>query len=229
MTTAREIIKKALQKNGVLIKSEQPSADEAQDGLDALNAMITSWSNDSAVIYARTWETFPLTGTQSEYTIGTGGNFNTDRPIHIMSAYIRDVISDFTLDIVDDETYNSITTKSAQGMPYVLNCDNGFPLAKIRLYPVPSMNYSLFVLSEKEITAFATLDTVYQLPPGWERALIYNLAIELAPDYAAQVDQLTFNIAKSSLGLIRTATIRARGMDTPYEVRLGNIYNGYWG
>jgi hypothetical protein len=228
MATARDIIRKALQKNGVLVKGEQPSADEADDALDALNAMIGSWSNDSAIIYARTWESFPLVPAQSLYTIGTAANFNTERPLQIVSAYVRDGISDFDLDVVDDEGYNSFTFKSANGLPQYLNYDNAFPVAKIRLFPVPMIAYTLFILTEKQISSFATLDTALSLPPGWERALVYNLAVELAPEYSARVDDLTRDIARASLGMIKSAAIRARGMDTPRPMNIGNIYNGYW-
>ena len=51
MTTASDIIKKAMQKVGVLTKSESPSSDESADGLDSLNDLLSSWSNESMFIY----------------------------------------------------------------------------------------------------------------------------------------------------------------------------------
>lgn len=227
MTTARTIIKRAMQKIGVLMKSESPSDDEANDGLVSLNALIDSWGNDSLNVYARTWETFPLTSA-STYTIGTGGDFNTERPMDIVSAYLRSGTIDYPITIVDDEAYNTIAYKSLDGISYFLNYDNGYPLGKIRLYPVPSGSYSLFLLTEKPLTQFSTLDSELSMPAGTERALIYNLAIELAPEYAQSVSGELLKIANDSLGLIRTKVAQVRGMDAyPKNMSVRNIFTGW--
>lgn len=228
MATARDIIKRAMQKIGVLVKSEEPSADEAEDALDSLNAMIASWSNDSLDIYARTWETFTLSGGTGSYTIGTGGTFNTNRPSSIIEAYLDISGIDYTMTVVDDESYNTISYKSLQGIPEFINYDNAYPLGKIRLYPVPASSYSLFLLSEKPTTQFSTLDTEMSLPDGWERALIYNLALELAPEYNQKPDGSIVKIAGESLGLIKTKVAQVRGMDAfPQNMVVRNIYSGW--
>ncbi len=227
MTTARTIIKKALQKIGALVKNEEPSADEANDGLDALNAMVDSWSNDPLNIYARGWETFPLTSSAS-YTIGVSGVFNTARPTNIVSSYLRSGTIDYPISIVDDEAYNTISFKSLQGIPQFLNYDNSYPLGIIRLYPVPSASYSLFILTEKALSTFATLDTVLSMPPGTERALIYNLGIELAPEYSQPISKEHARIAGESLGSIRTKVAQVRGMDAyPKDIATRNIFSGW--
>ena len=229
MSTARVIIKKALQKIGALVKNEEPSSDEANDGLDSLNALISSWSNDSLNIYARTWQTVSLVGNTASYTIGTSGTFNTARPTNIVSAYIRDGSVDYPMSIVDDEAFNTISFKSITGMPEFLSYDGGFPLGTIRLYPVPSSNYSLFLLTEKPLTEFTSLDTELSMPPGTERALIYNLGIDLAPEYSQQISAEHSKTAMESLGLIRAKVAQVRGMDAfPQNARVRNIYSGYY-
>lgn len=227
-TTARKIITKAMLKVGILVKNEVPDPDEANDALEDLNAMIDSWSNDSLAIYARTWETFTLTGGQLKYTIGTGGDLNTIRPSQIIDSYLRISTIDYPISIVDDGVYNSISFKSLTGIPEFLNFDNAYPLANIRLYPVPSSNYQLFLLTEKPITEFTTLDTVMVLPAGWERALIYNLAMEIAPEYNQEIPAAVVDIAKKSLGNVRTSTARVHKMDAyPSGVVVRNIFSGW--
>lgn len=227
MTTARDIITKSLQKIGALVKSEPPSADEANDALDSLNALISSWSNDSLNIYARTWETFSLTGAES-YTIGTGGNFNTARPTNIVAAYLRSGTIDYPITVIDDEAYTSISYKGLQGIPEFLNYDNAYPLGRIRLYPLDNASYTLFLLTEKSVAGFATLDTEMSLPDGWERALIYNLALELAPEYNQKPDPYIVKIAGDSLGMIRQKVAQVRGMDAyPNDLAVRNIFSGW--
>ena len=228
MATARKIIQKAMQKIGVLTKVEAPSADEAADGLDTLNAMLLSWSNDSMLIYARTWETFAVTSGDGEYTIGSGGDFNTVRPINILTAYVRQATTDYNLDIISDTIYNKfIWDKNTQSIPQFINFDNAFPVAKIRLWPVPTSGYSLFLLSEKQLTNF-TIDEEVALPPGWEQALIYNLAVLLSPEYGVPIDQGTYQIANDSKGAIRTAINKVTSMDSqPLSIGSNNIFSGY--
>ena len=228
MTTARDIVRKSLQKIGVLIKSEQPSADEASDGLSSLNSLVESWSNDSTCIISRAWETFTLVSGQGTYTMAIGQNFNTTRPTNIIQAYVRIGGVDTYVDVINDTTYNAIEFKALTGVPQFLNYDNSFPTDNIRLYPVPASGYQLFILSEKPLTSFATLDATVSMPVGWERALIYNLAVELAPEYGQQPDASIVQIAAKSLGLVRTATIRARPMDAyPQGANIRNIYSGW--
>jgi hypothetical protein len=103
----------------------------------------------------------------------------------------------------------------------MITFDNAFPLATIRLYPVPDQNYTLFIQSEKELAQF-TLDQVVSLPAGWERALIYNLAIELAPEYGQEVNQAVFSIAMNAKMLIMRTINRIRGMK-----RVAPMNNGF--
>lgn len=225
MATARDIITKALQKIGAVTKSETVSADEANDGLSALNALISSWSNESLLVYGRSWETFNLTSGDGEYTIGPAADFNTTRPVSIAAAYVSRDGTDYPLQVISDENYASIVSKDDQGTPDVLNFDNGYPTAKIRLYPVPDTSYTLFILSEKPQTALGLDDTI-SLPAGWERALIYNLAVEVAPEYGQPIDQIMYQIAMEAKASIKQAVTRARPMDMSIYSGKPNIYNG---
>lgn len=228
MTTARIIIKKAMNKIGALVKNEAPDADEANDALNSLNAMIASWSNDSMNIYARTWETFNLVSGQLKYTIGAGANFDTVRPMTILESYIKIGVISYTLSIITDSAYNDIDYKDLQNIPDSLNYDNAYPIGNIRIFPVPSSNYPIFLLTEKELTTFDSLDTELSMPPGTERALIYNLALEIAPEYAQKPDPSIIKIAADSLGLIRTTVAKVRTMDAyPINLRVRNIYTGW--
>jgi len=228
MTTALQIITKAMQKVGVLVKSESPSADESADALDMLNDILASWSNDSIFIISRVTESFTLAAGTSSYTIGASQTFNTTRPIYIVEAHIRQNNTDYPVSIEDDEIYQRVTDKTLQSIPYMLNYSNGFPTGTIKLYPSPAEAYTLFITSEKELTSFALADTV-SLPPGWKKALIYNLAVELAPEYGQNVDPVILKIANDSKGAITQAIMKNRTMDMQPSLNVGrfSVYRGY--
>lgn len=228
MSTARDIIKKSLQKIGTLTKGENPSSDEANDALDSLNALIASWSNFSENIYSRTLETFNLTSAAT-YSIGAGQTFNTTRPIQIVDAYVTSGGIDYPLTIINQEQFDPVAMKTTQGIPQYLIYNNAYPYGTITLYYVPSGVNSITLLSEKPITGFATLDTAMSLPDGWERALVYNLALELAPEYAQQPDASVAAIASQSLGAIKLAVIRSRPINSSPAVRtVNNVYTGWY-
>lgn len=226
-TTVKKIVKKAFQKAGILTKTQDPAADELNDAVDALNDMMESWANDSMLCIARATENFPLTANISAYTIGTGGAFNTVKPIDIISAFIRSGGIDYPVDVITDENYSDITFKTAGGIPDWLKFDNSFPLATITLYPVPYGGLNLYLLTEKPLTAYGINDSVI-LPPGWNRALIYNLSIEIGPDYGQEPSAETKQIAVDSKSLIQKGIIKNRSLDAnPSSSQGSNIYTGW--
>lgn len=229
MATVLDIIKSAMRKGGFLAKGETPSSDESVDGMEMLNDLLASLANESILVYSRTTETFSLSGGVGSYTIGASATFNTTRPIRIVSAYVRSGEIDYPLSIVNDEQYASIPFKTSSGIPKFLNYSNAFPQATIRLYPVPSSTYSLILVSEKQITSFTSLSDTVSLPPGWERMLKYNLALELCPEYGQQASAEIVKVAQESKAAIKASIMAAKPMQ--WNSGLGNpnnIYSGYW-
>lgn len=230
MTTARDIIKKAMQKAGILTKSEDPSSDEASDGLDALNDLLSSLSNDSIFITSRVTESFTLSAGTGVYTIGSGQDFDTIRPINIVEAHIRSGIIDYeSMYLAPDEVYQGFDLKTLASIPDTLNYTNAYPYGTINLYPYPAESYTLFITSEKQLTQFTLNDTV-NLAPGWNRLLIYSLAVELAPEYGVQIDPIVMKIAGEAKSAVATSIMKVRTMDTPPLSRVGlfNPYTGYY-
>lgn len=228
MTTARELITRSFRKAKILARGENLTAEEANDGLAELNALLSSWSTEGLMAYSRVSENFTLTPNDGEYTIGSGGDFNTIRPMFISSAFVRDSGTDYALSIISEEAYNAIPDKDQTGIPRSLVFDNGNPLAKIKLYPYPSSNYTLHLLSEKPLTSISTLDTVLSFPSGWEDALDYNLQVRLSPQYGQEVDAVMLKTAQQSKSNIMRVVNRARVIDWVMPSNLGNIVTGWW-
>lgn len=205
-TSALDIITGAAKLLGVIFKSEPLDSDEANDGLVLLNDMLDSWSNDSLTTSAYTLESFSLTGAAS-YTIGASGTFNTSRPINIVTAVVRISSVDYPLEIITQEQYQlEIPQKSISSqIPEVLTYDNGYPLATITMYAVPTSGSTLRLLSNKPLSNLSALTTTVDLPPGWKRALKNNLAIDLAPEYGVEPPASVVRNANQSLGAIRRA------------------------
>lgn len=229
MTTGLVLVTKAMQKVGVLVKGETPSPDESSDVIDMLNDMLDSWSNESLLVYTLTTESFVLSSGVASYAIGSGQTFDTTRPVFINGAHVRSGTIDYPpVDIISDTEYQGLPDKSTQGIPYKLNYNNAYPYGTINLYPTPGSGYTLFLTSEKPLTNLTLAGTV-NLPPGWKRAIIYNLAIEIAPEFGQEVTPALVALAKSSKASIKRAVTRNRSLDSTLfrSPQRFNIYRGY--
>lgn len=229
-TTALDLITGAAKLLGVVFKSETLDADESNDGLVALNDMLDGWSNDDLLTYAYTLESFPLTGALS-YTMGVGGDFNTARPINIVDALVRIGTIDYPLKIISQEEYQlDIAFKSLTSpIPKFLTYDNGYPLGTIKMYAVAIAGGTLFLQSNKPLSNISSLASVVSLPPGWNRAIKNNLAIELAAQYGVDVPDSVIKNAAMSLGDIKRSTSINNPMPLLTDiVREGNIFSGWY-
>lgn len=233
MTTARDRIKSALRKIAVLGTGSSLDATEANDALSTLNSMLALWSIEGRMIYTETRETFNLTGAQS-YTIGSGGDFDTVRPIKIINAFYTSSNLDEPLVIYNSDTYDAICDKSVQGDAQIIYMDGNYPLSRIFVYPV-AQNGTLTLVSEKPLTSFATLDTVYAMPPEYEIAIDNNLAVLLAPEYEREASATIQRMANQSKMLIKIQNSKNNPplsrLDLPVSEgergRYYDVYRGY--
>jgi hypothetical protein len=234
LSTARDLIKGSLRLIGALASGETPPADELQDGLSALNAMVGSWSTESLSVFYKVREEFTLTASQQSRTIGVGGNFDTARPIKIEAATIEDQSStstpEYPLEILTLDQWAAISIKSVQStLPSRLYYEPEYPLGVLYLWPIPTAANKLVLYSLKSLTSFTSLDTDLSFPPGYERALRYNLAIELVAEYGKSVSGEVGTIAVESKANIQRINIKENllGMDSallggrPYNILMG--------
>ena len=156
---------------------------EQTNYLADLNTMLDSWSLERLMVYQILQENFALTNNVISYTIGSGGTFNTVRPIKITRAFVRDTSSyDSPITILDYDRYDAIRVKTVgTSYPEYLYYDAAFVagLATIKVYPAPSSGLTLYIDSWKQLQSFATISTTLVLPPGYQRAIEYNFAIEV--------------------------------------------------
>lgn len=198
--TVQEIINASYNKIGLLVIATTKS-DKA---LVSLNNMISSWSAEGLIVPYRTSESFSLVVGQSSYTIGTGGEFNTVRPLEIISAYIRDSSSsDHPVSTtMTQQQYADIVDKTISTRPGRLYYDPQYALGKIYFESKPDTVETIYLTSEKAITEFASLTAAVVLPDYYKEALVYNLAIRLALDEEIEINQYVTAIAITSKNTI---------------------------
>ena len=146
-----------------------------------------------------TRETFPLTGVVS-YTIGTGGMFNTPRPVKIEAIAITSAGgSRHPARLAPIEEYDSTLDTTLAGLfAEICFCDGGFPLMTLNFYPKPASGGTVDIASYKPLPPFANLTDTVSLMPGYTDALRWALAIELAPEFGRPVTQEMMALATNS-------------------------------
>lgn len=183
-TTTSDIITRSLKLLQAIGGTETPKADEANDGLVAFNMMLDSWSNEGLASYAIGEGSFPLQIGVQSYTIGPGGTINATRPFDIVQAYVRDTgNNNFGLKIIPRDKWNEIGNRGStitSQIPSVLFYDPQYPLGIINIFPTPSIAYTCFYDNTTNQVTSASLSTVIAMPPGYERAYVYNLAVEIS-------------------------------------------------
>lgn len=204
--TAADIIKRALRIAQVIGQGDDPSGtDQETDAFTVLNSMIASWSAERLMIPYLVTDSLTLSIGDGEYTYGTGGDINSARPNRIEEAYVRDSEgNDFPVDIIHVSKYNDVGLKSTQGRPYYLYYIAEYPLAKIKLIYVPDAAETLYLDSWKPLTQIATVATTINLPGEYQRALEYNLAVNIAPEYAQELPQSVYTLANQTMRTIKS-------------------------
>lgn len=231
MTTALQLIKGALQTIGVLQEGETPSGIQATDCLATLNMMLDSWSIERLSVYALQDQTFTWPSSTVSRTLGPSGQLAGTRPIQVDDATYFNVAGvSYNLTQINREQYDSIALKTANSpYPQWLYANPTMPDATLYLYPVPSQAIELHVISVQPLGEL-TLATVLSLPPGYLRALTFNLGCELAPQFGGTVTRKVERIADVSKRSLKRVNNPRDVMSMPVALiarnERFNIYTG---
>lgn len=231
MATAITIISRAMRLIGVLSDGDTPSASESSDGLEALNSMLGLWANERLMINATSLDSVVLTPGKAAYTIGPGGEIDTVRPTDVdpMSYVLWGNVS-YPLVVLTAQEYNAICLKDLDGtIPQAIWYLPTFPLGQITLYGVPSEAMTLKLWSWKPLSSFGALTTDVILPPGYEEALAFNLAVSIAPEYQVEAAPTVKQRAMMSKKLLKRTNLEVpvlEPVNSTLPRRQFNIFSG---
>lgn len=233
MTTAGDLISLSLREAGVIGVGQTAAAQDANDALRLLNAMIAQWRRRRWIVYTLVESVLQANGSLY-YTVGAGGDFNITRPDMIESAFFRQNVStvpnnvDYPLTpLRARENYNEIALKSLSSFPQVFFYESAWPLGKLYVWPLPDNSYELHITTKQALQQFASLVEEIDLPPEYEEALHNNLAVRLKPMYGLPPDPTITQLAKLSLNTIKNANAQIALMGMPQDLVKGSNYNIY--
>lgn len=215
--TFRDIINDALRELGVL-SVDQSTADtaDANFGLRKLNGLLDQWKAEQRMIYYHKRTIWTITSGTGSYTVGTGGTINVDRPAKIDRVTYLDTSvtpnQERQLGMLFEPMWQRIMFKDQQSvLPTYWYYDNNYSsgLGTIYLWPVPTSTTITGVLyAALPIGRVTSLSETFDLPPGYERMIVTNLAVEMAPGFGRVVDNTLAMRAEKSMRVVQRSNKR---------------------
>lgn len=231
-----EVISSALRKVG-FAEGEIPNATQISDAAIALNAIVAEWRTDGMPVWAMKTYTMPLVAGQQDYLIGVGKLINTPAPLKLIQA-IRIETTGGTrvpLNIYTDYDFKLLSNfQSTQGVPVQIYYQPRINEGTLRFWPIPDVttaaDFTIELTYQRPFEDFDAATDTPDFPSYFTRALIYALALDLAPEYGLSVQdtsKLERQADKSKMAALSFGTEEGSIRFMPDWVMIGGMNKGY--
>jgi hypothetical protein len=216
MAVAADLIQSSLEMINVVGVGQVVNVAHQNRALAVLNRMLDSWSTEPHACFAQRTINFPLVVNQGTYTIGAGGQVNVSRPQDLRvgpgAAYLTDTTNNrYPVEVVPQDKWQMIGNIQINSqVPDTAWYDPQFPLGIINIFPLPALPYTITFNTILELVSFATLQTAYAMPQGYQEAIEANLAVALKPYFPAggPLNPVVAKLAMEGKGNIKRANLK---------------------
>lgn len=190
------VVTRALRMAHALRPGQGASATDLADGGAILASMLDGWNAESLMIFTITRNTgLTLTAGKLTYKIGPTSvgdptDLNIVRPPRIDRAgFINPGSSpevEFGLEgPLSDEDWQGVMNKTlSASLPFRFYDDCGMPYRTLQFHPVPNQTISAVLYFWSALPTTLTSSTDLILPPGYQEALISNLAVQVDMEWS---------------------------------------------
>lgn len=182
-----DIITTALRKLGVIAMGQTPDAEAITNGALSLNTLIAELRSIGMPLWARKTYSFNPVANTATYQIGLGKTFNTAYPLHVLQAYRQDSsnTTKIYMEVIPNFNYNLYPTTSG-GIPIQLSYQPFVNYGEISLWPTPDSSATaatITIVYQAPFQYFNSSTDTMDFPEEWYNAIIYKLAVLLAPEW----------------------------------------------
>jgi hypothetical protein len=180
------IITAALRKIGAISGNSTPETYQITNGAEALNALVKRLQSDGMPIWAIKTYTFTTVAGDADYPIGPTQLYAAAKPLKVFQAW-RDQTGSYSnvpLNIYTNYNYDLLPSANSSGTPVNLYYQPFRDYGMVNLWPKPSdsaTQISIRYQAPFEDMNASTDDLDF--PSEWTDAVIYLLAVSLAPEY----------------------------------------------
>lgn len=227
MTTGAIIVEDALTEAAILGIGDTVSAEDQQTALRVLNRMLDSWANENLMIFATTSETFLMTPSVASYST----SLLASRPVTISNMYVSLNNIDYPVDMIDEITYDAVPYKPVPAIPNQCYYDATYPNGTFFFFPTPYAAFTCHVNSRKELVKNVTATTDVLLPPGYQKAIVENLAVQLCKPFTKEPTQQMMIDARESKAVLKRTNynplLMTSVMDSDRDISNSMLYKGF--
>jgi hypothetical protein len=256
--TVLDLITRAMRLLRVLNIGTPPNAAEEQDGLEALNAMTDDWAIQRLLIYTTARLVFGLNAGQPSYEIGPNADpdlgWVAQRPVYIEGAGLIYAAGgtpvELPVHVMTLKEWRNVRTKSLETGGQILTdiyYDSGFTnpdgsttgldgagdtgSGVVWVYPIVTATGEIALYLPQAVSQFSSINQTVALPPGYRRALAYNLAVEFASEFDVEPSDVVIAIAQESKANLKRANVHLDKLSCDPALTQGrrrgfNIYSG---
>ena len=195
-----QLIQTAMRKLGVLGEGQTPSTEDYTNGVIALNGIMAAFQTLGMPLWAREEINVPLTALTESYLIGVGQTVNTPFPLKVHDAYLRNIATGQQIEMEVKSQYDwqqVRNTGTNSSFPIFVTYTPLINIGRLSVWPIPNAQaastYTIRLVGQTPFDDFTTTTThTLDFPKEWHNAIIYELAVTLAPEFGASDAEKTF-------------------------------------
>lgn len=195
----RKLFKNVGRISNLVSISEELDSEMIEVMKDNLSLLLDTWSLNPKIQHLRTSYSIVTTGSPT-ITLPS-------RPIHIDSVNFNFENGNvyYSLEEIDEVTYNQIKFKNVTTIPAKFVWDRNKTLS---VFPIPTNGVLNLVVQNPIIFNVDDLDNEIDLPPGYETALKYSLAVLICDEFGKTDDGSLISKASEAVSRIETNQLR---------------------
>lgn len=182
------------------------SPSEISDAMLALNGMLDAWQTERLLVFFVKQCTFSLIPNQQNYSIGLSGtpDWVIQRPEQIDRAglILNNVTpsTEIPMRTYTDQEWAAVTPKQLTStQPTSLWYQRTVPNGTVTWWPVPTVAWNVNLYLWQNLLDVSDPSANIDLPPGYQSAIEYNLAVELAARFQERANISQFSVKKAML------------------------------
>lgn len=191
-----QIIRAAFESIGVAVTNEPLDPDDVEVAQVALNALAMSWKSYGLTLWKRGQASItPLVLGQASYslapTLGTG----TEKPVKMVDVTYKNTATgnETPMTRLSFAEYDRLPNKAQQGTPVQFYFEPQRTGSIMKIWPTADANavsnLTIEYTYQQPIQDMTSGTEDVDFPNEWYRALILNLAIDLAPKFGLERDE----------------------------------------
>ena len=186
--TRDQIIRASFESIGIAIANEPLDPDDIQVAQVALNALAMSWKSYGLTLWKRGRASITPVAATYEITLAPTLGAGTEKPVKMVSVNYKDSSgNEVPMTRLSHDEYDNLPNKTTSGTPTQYYFEPKRTGSTMYVWPAPdatfAAGYTIEIVYQQPIQDMSSGTDDIDFPNEWYRALILNLATDLAPKY----------------------------------------------